>query len=64
MSSQVQKDKAKSKEEEPAKATPGDLKAKGEEIKADLDGLMEEIEEVLETNAEEFVKLYVQRGGE
>ena len=30
----------------------------------ELDALIDEIDEVLEENAEEFVKNYVQRGGE
>ena len=29
-----------------------------------LDDLLDEIDEVLETNAEEFVKSYVQKGGQ
>lgn len=37
---------------------------KGEELKAEMDDLIDEIDEVLEQNAEEFVKNYVQRGGE
>lgn len=37
---------------------------KGEEIKDDLDDLLDEIDGVLETNAEEFVKNYVQKGGQ
>ncbi|MGH9182436.1 MAG: ubiquitin-like protein Pup [Acidimicrobiales bacterium] len=37
---------------------------KGERIKAELDDLLEEIDEVLEDNAEDFVKAYVQKGGE
>lgn len=36
----------------------------GQKIKAELDDLLDEIDEVLETNAEEFVKSYVQKGGE
>lgn len=36
----------------------------GEKIKAELDDLLDEIDDVLETNAEEFVKSYVQKGGE
>lgn len=36
----------------------------GEKIKAELDDLLDEIDEVLEGNAEEFVKSYVQKGGE
>ena len=36
----------------------------GEKIKAELDDLLDEIDEVLESNAEEFVKSYVQKGGQ
>lgn len=35
-----------------------------EKIKAELDELLDEIDEVLETNAEDFVKSYIQKGGE
>ncbi len=37
---------------------------KGEKLKADLDDLLDEIDEVLESNAEDFVKSYVQKGGQ
>ena len=37
---------------------------KGEKIKAELDDLLDEIDDVLETNAEDFVRSYVQKGGE
>lgn len=36
----------------------------GEKLKAELDDLLDEIDEVLETNAEDFVKSYIQKGGE
>lgn len=36
----------------------------GERIKAELDDLLDEIDEVLETNAEDFVRSFVQKGGE
>lgn len=36
----------------------------GEKVKADLDDLLDEIDDVLETNAEDFVRSYVQKGGE
>ena len=36
----------------------------GEKIKAELDDLLDEIDEVLESNAEDFVRSYVQKGGE
>ena len=36
----------------------------GEKLKADMDELLDEIDEVLETNAEDFVKSYIQKGGQ
>jgi ubiquitin-like protein Pup len=49
-------------DEAPAGATA--TAAKGEKIKKDLDELLDDIDAVLEQNAEEFVKSYVQRGGQ
>ena len=40
------------------------LAKKGKQLKEEMDALVDEIDEVLEENAEEFVKNYVQRGGE
>ncbi|MEC8974936.1 MAG: ubiquitin-like protein Pup [Actinomycetota bacterium] len=34
------------------------------ELSGDLDDLLDEIDQVLESNAEEFVKSYVQKGGQ
>ncbi len=36
----------------------------GDKLKAELDELLDEIDEVLEDNAEEFVRSYIQKGGE
>jgi ubiquitin-like protein Pup len=36
----------------------------GKRLKADMDTLMDEIDGALEENAEEFLKCYVQRGGQ
>jgi ubiquitin-like protein Pup len=36
----------------------------GKKLKEDIDALVDEIDNVLEENAEEFVKNYVQKGGE
>ena len=36
----------------------------GEAIKEELDELLDEIDSVLESNAEEFVRNYVQKGGQ
>ncbi len=38
--------------------------AKTDQLKADLDDLLDEIDIVLEENAEEFVRSYVQKGGQ
>ena len=45
-------------EEVPAKSE------QGEKIKAELDDILDDIDEVLESNAEDFVKSYVQKGGQ
>lgn len=63
------------KQVEPSKTTPSAPKTdtaqrkpkvteKGEQIKKDLDKIIDEIDDVLEENAEEFIRSYVQRGGE
>ena len=46
-----------------ASVAPGATE-RGERLKNELDELLDEIDEVLETNAEEFVKSYIQKGGE
>ena len=46
--------------EEDAVAASG----QGEKLKAELDDLLDEIDEVLEENAEDFVRSYVQKGGQ
>lgn len=37
---------------------------RGKEIKENLDKLMDKIDEVLEDNAEEFVRNFIQQGGQ
>ena len=54
---------SRDREQESVEETPASGK-QGEKIKAELDDLLDEIDEVLETNAEEFVKSYVQKGGQ
>jgi ubiquitin-like protein Pup len=49
-------------EEVVEEATP--TTERGEKLKAELDDLLDEIDDVLEENAEEFVKSYVQKGGQ
>ena len=65
MAEQTQKQKpTEEKKADPKGADAKDLSTKGEEIKTDMDDLLDEIDAVLEENAEEFVKAYVQRGGQ
>ncbi len=65
MAEQARKQK---RTQEPAPCEAGQPRAKITEkaktLKADVERLVDEIDDVLEENAEEFVKSYVQRGGE
>jgi ubiquitin-like protein Pup len=64
MAERTQKQKpAPSKTEEVVEDAPAASK-QGEKLKAELDDLLDEIDEVLESNAEDFVKSYVQKGGQ
>jgi len=40
------------------------VKERHEKLSDDVDAILDEIDEVLEENAEEFVRSYVQKGGE
>lgn len=75
MTERVQQEKrnAPAREPETVATEIGDVAIRGtatdtakspEELKAELDDLLDEIDEVLEENAEEFVRGYVQKGGE
>ena len=44
-------------------ADPAEAERRTEHL-ADLDAMLDEIDEVLEENAEEFVAAYVQKGGQ
>jgi ubiquitin-like protein Pup len=41
-----------------------DLKDRQEKLSEDVDSILDEIDEVLEENAEEFVRSYIQKGGQ
>jgi ubiquitin-like protein Pup len=47
----------------PAPAAPA-VKEQSQSPDADVDAILDEIDEVLESNAEEFVKGFVQKGGQ
>jgi ubiquitin-like protein Pup len=64
MSEQERIQKQRAERSKPAAAEVSVDATKGEQLKADLDELLDEIDEVLEENAEEFVRNYVQKGGQ
>jgi prokaryotic ubiquitin-like protein Pup len=51
-------------EPDPVGAGPGARTAASRLLLDDVDGLLDEIDQVLEVNAEEFVRGYVQKGGQ
>lgn len=64
MAEQIRKQKpATTREVEVVEEMP-EASEKGEALKTELDDLLDEIDEVLEENAEEFLAGYVQKGGE
>ena len=65
MSQDKKRDIKKVGKRDEASATPNaEVVEKGKQMKEDIDKLLDEIDSVLEENAEEFVKNYVQKGGE
>ena len=63
---QEQKQPRKSSQEETAteEVVESDVAERKEMIDEDVDAILDEIDDVLETNAEDFVRSYVQKGGE
>ena len=63
---QEQKQPRKSSQEDTAteEVVESDVAERKEMIDEDVDAILDEIDEVLETNAEDFVKSFIQKGGE
>ncbi|MDI6908351.1 ubiquitin-like protein Pup [Nocardioides sp.] len=63
---QEQKQPRKSSEaEESVETVPEtDVSERKEALDSDVDDILDEIDDVLETNAEDFVKSFIQKGGE
>jgi ubiquitin-like protein Pup len=65
---QEQKQPRKSQEnEEPTDGAPGTegaVSERKEQLDEDIDAILDEIDDVLETNAEDFVKSFIQKGGQ
>ncbi len=51
-------------QDEGPEADAGQVTARKESVDADVDSMLDEIDGVLETNAEEFVRSFVQKGGQ
>ena len=51
-------------EEVTEQGTESDVAERKEMIDEDVDAILDEIDEVLETNAEDFVKSFIQKGGQ
>jgi ubiquitin-like protein Pup len=63
---QEQKQPRKSGETEEATevAPESDVAERKEALDDDVDSILDEIDDVLETNAEDFVKSFIQKGGQ
>jgi ubiquitin-like protein Pup len=63
---QEQKQPRKSSENEEApEVTPeSEVSERKEALDDDVDAILDEIDDVLETNAEDFVKSFIQKGGQ
>jgi ubiquitin-like protein Pup len=63
---QEQKQPRKSSETEDATevAPESDVAERKEALDDDVDAILDEIDDVLETNAEDFVKSFIQKGGQ
>ena len=57
---QTRKKKDKEEKEQPQ----AEAASTKEDVTKDVDELLDEIDEVLETNAEDFVRSYIQKGGQ
>jgi ubiquitin-like protein Pup len=54
-----------SEEEEATEVAPeSDVAERKEALDDDVDAILDEIDDVLESNAEDFVKSFIQKGGE
>jgi ubiquitin-like protein Pup len=63
---QEQKQPKKSSETEDTNevAPTSNVGERKEQLDEDIDAILDEIDDVLETNAEDFVKSFIQKGGE
>ena len=62
-SEQSQRKARRAEEREVEDVAPADISHKAE-LDSEVDSLLDEIDDVLEVNAEEFVRSFVQKGGQ
>ena len=61
---QKQPHKSDDEVEETQTAPESDVAERKEALDDDVDAILDEIDDVLESNAEDFVKSFIQKGGE
>ena len=65
MAQEQKKPKKSSEVEETTEVAPDESVAeRKEQLDEDIDAMLDEIDDVLETNAEDFVKSFIQKGGQ
>ena len=65
MAQEQKQPKKASEEVTDVEAAPeGTVAERKEQLDEDIDAMLDEIDDVLETNAEDFVKSFIQKGGE
>ena len=65
MAQEQKQPKRSSETEEDVETAPEtDVAERKEALDSDVDDILDEIDDVLETNAEDFVKSFIQKGGE
>jgi ubiquitin-like protein Pup len=61
---QKQPRKSSEAEETTEEVVETDVAERKEALDGDIDAILDEIDDVLETNAEDFVKSFIQKGGQ
>jgi ubiquitin-like protein Pup len=56
--------KSSETEDDTEASAASDVAERKEQLDEDIDAILGEIDDVLETNAEDFVKSFIQKGGE
>ena len=65
MAQEHKQPKRSSETEEHTETAPQkDVAERKEQLDEDIDAILDEIDDVLETNAEDFVKSFIQKGGQ